>query len=70
EEANIQDQSEFIFSHFIHSPRVRFSELTKNISSKIVLIVTLMAILEMMKTQQVYISQDGLFEDFVIEKVE
>ncbi len=70
EEANIREQTEFIYKHFIRSPRVTFSELTRTIQSKVVLIVTVMAILEMMKTRQITIRQDGLFEDFVIEKNE
>ena len=70
EEANVRDQIEFIYGHFIRRTKVNFSELTKRIRSRVTLIVTFMAVLEMMKTQQVRVLQAETFDDFIIEKIE
>ncbi len=70
ENSNITEQIDFIFSHLHKSPRVHFSTLVKEIKSKLVLIVTVMALLDMMRTQQIRVVQATTFDDFVIEQRE
>lgn len=67
---SIDDQTEYLYTFFIKKSKVNFSTVVKTIKSRVVLIVTFIAILEMIKTQQIRIYQADLFEDFIIEKVE
>jgi segregation and condensation protein A len=69
-EVSIQEQTEFIYGHFIKKSKVYFSELVKGINKRIVLIVTFLAILEMIRSHQIRVYQEGVFDDFTIEKVE
>ncbi len=69
-EVSIKEQTEYIYSHFIKKSKVRFSELTQNIRKRVVLIVTFLAILEMIRSRQIRVYQEGIFDDFMIEKVE
>jgi len=69
-EVSIHEQTEYIYSCFIKKSKVRFSEVVKNIDKRIVLIVTFLALLEMIRTKQVKVYQEGIFDDFTIEKVE
>ena len=46
---------------------MNFSTIVKEIKSKLVLVVTVMAILDMMKNHQIRVLQARTFDDFVIE---
>ncbi len=70
ESTNITEQIDFIYSHLNREPRVNFSTLVRSIRSKVVLIVTVIAILELMRTQRVRVTQNGIFDDFTIENLE
>ncbi len=67
---SLTQQIDFIYSYFPASPRVAFSTLVKSIKSKLVLLVTMIAILELMKTQKIRVTQSDTFEDFFIEQQE
>ena len=67
ESSNVGEQIDFIYSHLHKSPKVNFSTLVKEIKSKLVLVVTIMAILDMMKNHQIRVLQAKTFDDFVIE---
>lgn len=69
-EVTIHEQTEYIYSYFIKKSKIRFSDLVHKIDKRIVLIVTFLALLEMIRTRQVRIYQEGVFDDFTIEKVE
>ncbi|MDD5583170.1 MAG: segregation/condensation protein A [Candidatus Marinimicrobia bacterium] len=69
-DVTMQEQMEFIYRHFIKKSTIRFSELVKGIEKRVVLIVTFLAILEMIHTHQIRVYQEGIFDDFIIEKVE
>ncbi len=70
ESANIADQVDFIYSHLHKSPRVNFSTLVKEIKTKVTLIVTVIALLDMMKNRMVRVLQATTFDDFIIEQRE
>lgn len=70
ETSNIAEQVDYIFSHLHKSPRVNFSTLVKEIKSKLVLIVTVIALLDMIKNQYIRVLQSETFDDFVIEQRE
>ncbi|MFO7841016.1 MAG: segregation/condensation protein A [Fidelibacterota bacterium] len=63
-------QIEFIYSHFPRYPRLPFSVLTRSIKSKLVLVVTIVAILELMRSQKIRVTQSDTFDDFTIEQQE
>ncbi|MBW6458131.1 MAG: segregation/condensation protein A, partial [FCB group bacterium] len=67
---SITRQIDFIYTHFHSSAKIHFSELLKSIQSKLVLVVTMIAILELMRTQRIRVSQSASFEDFMIEQIE
>lgn len=50
--------------------RVLFSELLGGYNKRSDIIVTFLAVLELMKTQQIGVRQDRLFEDIVIETID
>jgi segregation and condensation protein A len=67
---SITRQIDFIYTHFHSSPKIRFSDLLVSIRSKLVLVVTLIAILELMRSQKIRVTQTESFEDFMIEQNE
>lgn len=70
ETSNIAEQIDFIYTYLHKNPRMAFSTLIKTIKSKIVLLVTVIALLEMMKNQQIRVIQSDTFDDFIIEQRE
>ncbi|MDZ7822458.1 MAG: segregation/condensation protein A [Candidatus Marinimicrobia bacterium] len=64
---SITEQVHFIYSHFKRYPRLRFSVLTRSIRTKLVLVVTVVAILELMRSQKIRVTQSDSFSDFIIE---
>jgi len=67
ESSSIGEQIDFIYSYLHRSPKVNFSTIVKEIKSKLLLVVTVMAILDMMKNRQIRVLQARTFDDFVIE---
>jgi len=67
ESSSIGEQIDFIYSYLHRSPKVNFSTIVKEIKSKLLLVVTVMAILDMMKNRQIRVLQAHTFDDFVIE---
>lgn len=70
EGSNIADQIDFIYNFLHKSPRVNFSTLVKEIRTKVALIVTVIAILDMMKNHLIRVVQANNFDDFIIEQRE
>lgn len=70
ESSNIGEQIDYIYTYLHKSPRVNFSTLVKEIKSKLVLIVTVIALLDMMKNQLIRVLQGDTFDDFIIEQRE
>lgn len=60
----ISEQIQFIRSLFYKRQRIRFSELKKHLQNRVEIVVTFLAILEMIKMNELSISQKSLFEDF------
>lgn len=70
EETSVSRQIDYIYSYFHKTRQVNFSTLVRSIKSKMVLIVTLVAILELMRSQRIRVLQAGIFSDFIMEQVE
>ena len=66
-ETTIEEQSEFVLETLSNSGRQSFVSLCKNLTSRIVIVVTFLAILEMIKEQQInlFIEEDPT--DFFID---
>ncbi|WP_236692736.1 segregation and condensation protein A [Aneurinibacillus tyrosinisolvens] len=67
EEISLKDRMEEIKSVLaIAGGKVRFSELLENASSKVEIVTSFLAILEMMKKHTIHCEQDGLFKEIVV----
>lgn len=66
EEIHLENKMEYITDYIKKNIKCSFSKLLLKQSSKIEVIVTFLAILEMMKEGKVLIIQENLFDDFTI----
>lgn len=64
---NIRKQSDYLMQRLQHSGRLLFSEVMKDLKEKIPIIVTFIALLDLMNQQKVTVSQDDTFDDLRIE---
>ncbi len=60
---NINKQIQFINSFFINRKKIKFKEIIKNIESRIEIIVTFLAILELIKIKTYSVSQNSIYGD-------
>ncbi len=63
----VQDQMEAIEAHLARRKRIRFDEVLSGASSRVEVIVTLLAVLELLKRDRVQVWQEGLFGPIFIE---
>ena len=66
---NINQQIQFINSMFLNRKRIRFSELALRLKNRIEVLITFLAILEMIKNQELRVSQKIVFGDFWVTKL-
>ncbi|MBL7136013.1 MAG: segregation/condensation protein A [Candidatus Marinimicrobia bacterium] len=66
---NINQQIQFINSVFLNRKRIRFSELAQRLENRIEVLITFLAILEMIKNQELRVSQKIVFDDFWLTKL-
>jgi len=66
-DVTIRQQSRYIVSLLQGKSSVYFSEIMQDLQSKIVVIVTFIALLDMIKNRRVNIFQNEVFDDFRIE---
>lgn len=67
EEVTVEEKQAYITSYLLNHRTFSFRNLLTAQSSKTEVIVTFLAILEMMKAGEIYTSQDGTFADIIIE---
>jgi segregation and condensation protein A len=67
---SIEDQMEYIINFFENKRQVHFMELMAEITEKIVVIVTFVALLEMTKSKQIKIYTNEAFNDFIVYKLD
>ena len=65
----VEERTEQLKEIFTTSPRLLFEDLIEEDYSKIEIITTFQAILELLKTQFLHVIQDGPFADIIIEKM-
>ncbi len=67
EEVSMTEKMNYLEQYALNHPHFSFRSLLEAQSSKMEIIVTFMAILELMKTGKIFISQDNIFDDIKIE---
>lgn len=67
EEISLTDKMVFLEDYAIRNRNFSFRGLLEAQSSKMEIIVTFLAVLEMMKTGKILISQENIFDDIIIE---
>ncbi len=65
-DVTIEQQSQFILAKFSDTKMILFSDLVKNMKDRIVIIVTFLALLELMRLRRVSVRQYRIFEDIQI----
>ncbi len=66
EEVSVEEKMDYVTSYLASHSRCLFSELLQGQVSKTAIVVTFLALLELMKTGIVYVEQNELFDDIVI----
>lgn len=66
-EATIEEQAEFVLNTLSNSGRQTFSSLCKDLTNRVVIVVTFLAILEMIKEQQINLFLEEDPTDFYID---
>ena len=67
EEVSLEERMAYLEQYAITHRRFSFRELLEAQSSKMEIIVTFLSILELMRIEKIYISQEHIFEDILIE---
>lgn len=60
---SINQQMQVVRNFFIKRRRVKFSDICRQLQSRVEVVVTFLAILELIKNGEIQIAQKGLFED-------
>ena len=66
-EVTIEQQTKFILQQLQQKTMMLFSELVRDFKERIIVIVTFVALLEMIKARRILVSQSELFEDIRIQ---
>ena len=66
-EVTIEQQTQFILEKLTRKSMILFTELIQDISEKIVIVVTFVALLEMIKAKKISVRQSNIFEDIRIK---
>lgn len=70
EEIKVKEKVAMILSRFVEKSQIMFFELFPKFSSRQDVIVTFIAILELIREGQVRVHQKHLFEDIILERIE
>ena len=69
EEVSLTDKMTYVEDYIVDKKQFYFRELLEAQASKLQIVVTFLAILELMKTGMIRISQEEIFEDILIEVI-
>ncbi len=70
EPIRLEDQKIMIYKSFDSKGRISFKKLVQQCQSKLEIIVTFLAILELVRLQQVQVSQNDLFDDLELRRLD
>jgi segregation and condensation protein A len=65
----INQQREFIHNLFVNRARIRYSAMAKQLKNKLEVVVTFLAILEMVRTGELRVSQNTIYGDILLSKI-
>ena len=68
-DVTIEQQTEYILKKFTSSKAILFSELIQKMKEKIIIIVTFMALLDLINKKQLKVKQSGNFDDIRIKLI-
>lgn len=66
DEVNMEEKMVYVKNYIMENKKISFSELLGNQTSKMNLVVTFLVILELMKTGEIKIEQNDIFDDIII----
>ncbi|MBQ3665440.1 MAG: segregation/condensation protein A [Lachnospiraceae bacterium] len=69
EEVSIEEKMDYVMDYMTKNKRCSFKNLLRSQCSKIQIIVTFLAVLELMKTGKVNIVQEHIFDEIIIDAV-
>ena len=69
-EVTIEQQIDYIVRSLVNNQMILFSELVQGITEKIIIIVTFVALLELIKTRRIIVRQSDVFDDIRIKLVD
>lgn len=69
EEVSLEDKIDFVYDYAVNNENCSFRKLLNKQASKIQIIVTFLAILELMKIGKINIQQDNIFDDIIITTI-
>lgn len=70
ERVSISQQCLYLQSLFVKRKRIRFSEIARTLTNRIEIVVTFLAILELIRTGKIRVSQKTSLKDFWLTKIE
>ncbi|MBR3810715.1 MAG: segregation/condensation protein A [Agathobacter sp.] len=69
EEVSLEEKMSYLEEYALHNKHFSFRNLLEKQSSKVEIIVTFLAILELMKMGKIFISQEKIFDDIIIDSL-
>ncbi|MDF2820286.1 MAG: segregation and condensation protein [Clostridiales bacterium] len=69
EEISLEEKVNYIYSMLLELNEIRFSHLLEEQSSKLEIIVTFLAVLELMKIGKIIVVQENIFDDITIRPI-
>jgi segregation and condensation protein A len=68
-EVNVEQQAEYILNKLDVKSMILFSEIMQEIKEKIIVVITFLALLDLIKAQKIIVRQSNVFDDIRIKKV-
>ncbi len=70
EEVSIGEQSAFLVNALAEDAQIRFSALMEHMQTRLVVVVTFLAILDMLRSRRIRLQQSELFDDLILSRGE
>jgi segregation and condensation protein A len=67
---NINQQVQLLRGMFLHRKRLRFRDIARSLENRIEVVVTFLAILEMVKSEEIRVSQKTVFGEMYLTKIQ
>lgn len=67
---NINQQAQFLRAMFTNKKRIKFAAIARTMKNRVEVVVTFLAILEMVKSEEIRVSQKTIFGDIYLTKIQ